>query len=81
MTVLEVSGHDALCDAKGIKRTVSLFLLQDEAISPGDHVIVHVGYAIQKVSEEDAEAARSLHEEMQEAGAAVPPAGGRPPDA
>jgi len=28
-------------------------MLQGEDVAPGDHVLVHVGYAIQKVSEEE----------------------------
>jgi hydrogenase expression/formation protein HypC len=30
-------------------------MLQDEPIVPGDHVIVHVGYALQKLSAEHAQ--------------------------
>jgi len=64
MRVLGVDGFNARCEAKGIERNVSIFLLQHEAIAPGDHVIVHVGYAIQKISEEQAESTWDLHEEM-----------------
>ena len=46
MRVVERDGFRARCEAKGIERSVSLFLLQHEAIGPGDHVMVHVGYAI-----------------------------------
>jgi hydrogenase expression/formation protein HypC len=54
MRVKTVNGFAAVCEAKGIEREVSLFMLQGEEVAPGDHVLVHVGYAIQKVSEEDA---------------------------
>ena len=54
MRVKTVDGFGAVCEAKGIEREVSLFMLQGEQVAPGDHVLVHVGYAIQKVSEEDA---------------------------
>jgi hydrogenase expression/formation protein HypC len=54
MKVRSVDGFSAVCEAKGIEREVSLFMLQGEQVDPGDHVLVHVGYAIQKVSEEDA---------------------------
>lgn len=64
MRVLEIDGFTARCEAKGIERSVSLFLLQHEAIAAGDHVIVHVGYAIQKISEEQAESTWDLHEAM-----------------
>ena len=49
---------------QGIERAVSLFLLQHETIEPGDHVMVHVGYAIQKMSQADAQSAWDLYDEM-----------------
>ncbi len=55
MKVMEVDGFNARCEAKGVQREVSLFMMQGEDISPGDYVMVHVGYAIQKVSEVDAQ--------------------------
>jgi hydrogenase expression/formation protein HypC len=55
MQVLEIHGFEARCIAKGIERTVNLFMLQHEAIAAGDHVLIHVGYAIQKLRPEDAE--------------------------
>ena len=50
MKVTSVDGYQCTCEAKGIEREVSLFMLQHEELAPGDHVLVHVGYAIQKVS-------------------------------
>ncbi len=67
MRVVERDGFMARCEAKGIERTVSLFLLQHEPVQPGDHVMVHVGYAIQKMSEVDAKSAWDLFDEMLEA--------------
>jgi len=64
MQVIEQHGFNARCEAKGIERNVSLFLLQHEKIAPGDHVMVHVGYAIQKMTEEDARTTWELLDEM-----------------
>jgi len=64
MRVVDRDGFLARCEAKGIERSVSLFLLQHEDIQPGDHVMVHVGYAIQKMSEDEAQDAWSLYDEM-----------------
>jgi hydrogenase expression/formation protein HypC len=47
---------------------VSLFMLQDEGIVPGDFVLVHVGYAIQKISREDAETTWELFDQILAAG-------------
>jgi hydrogenase expression/formation protein HypC len=64
MRIKSVDGYAAVCEAKGIEREISLFMLQGEGIVPGDHVLVHVGYAIQKVSEEEAHATWELFEEI-----------------
>ncbi len=64
MRIVERDGFVARCEAKGIERSVSLFLLQHEVVGPGDHVIVHVGYAIQKVSPAEAQSAWDLYDEM-----------------
>ena len=66
MKIKSVDGFAAVCEAKGIEREVSLFMLQGEEVAPGDHVLVHVGYAIQKVSEEEARLAWELFDEMLE---------------
>lgn len=54
MQIVSIDGYNARCEAKGVFREVSLFLLQDEAVVIGDHVMVHVGYAIQKMTEQEA---------------------------
>ncbi len=71
MQVLEIDGMDARCVAKGIERRVSLFLLQHQDIEPGDSVLVHVGYAIQKMSPEEARSTWDLFDEMLSAEAAA----------
>ncbi len=49
-------GDMATVSLEGVRKRVSVALLDDLAV--GDHVLVHVGYALHKVSEE--EAARTL---------------------
>ncbi|MEW5942894.1 MAG: HypC/HybG/HupF family hydrogenase formation chaperone [Pseudomonadota bacterium] len=65
MQVIEIDGHMARCNARGVERDVSLFLLQDQPIEAGDFVMVHVGYAIQKVAPREARTAWELHDRMQ----------------
>ena len=43
---------------------VNLFLLQHESLQPGDLVMVHVGNAIQKMTEDEASSAWELYDEM-----------------
>ena len=64
MEVMAVDGFQARCSSQGVEREVSLFLLQDEPVSIGDFVLVHVGYAIQKMSPQEARSAWELYDEM-----------------
>jgi hydrogenase expression/formation protein HypC len=64
MQVLEVDGHTACCSAGGIARVVSLYLLPPGSITPGDYVVVHVGYAIQKIVAHEAETTWELIDQM-----------------
>ncbi len=64
MQIVEVTGFTARCTAKGIERDVSLFLLQDEPVAPGDFVMIHIGYAIQKMTSQEARSAWELYDQM-----------------
>jgi hydrogenase expression/formation protein HypC len=74
MQVIAVDGFIARCSAKGIERDVSLFLLQDQPVSVGDCVLVHVGYAIQKMTSEEARSAWELYDQILAAEEAAPDA-------
>ena len=64
MKITAIDGYQCTCEAKGIEREVSLFMLQHEDIVVGDFVLVHVGYAIQKVSAEEAAESWALFDEV-----------------
>jgi hydrogenase expression/formation protein HypC len=64
MQIKEINGFTARCEAKGIEREVSLFMLQHEELKPDDFVVVHVGYAIQKVTSQEARSAWEIYDEM-----------------
>ncbi len=68
MKIKEIEGFQCTCEARGIEREVSLFMLQDEELKPGDNILVHVGYAIQKVSDQEAEESWALFDQILEAG-------------
>lgn len=72
MQISHIDGYNAHCVAKGVKREVSLFLLQDDAPQVGDFVLIHVGYAIQTISEQEAQSTWELFDAlfMQEAASA-----------
>lgn len=64
MQVKSIDEFQCLCEARGIERQVSLFMMQGEDVCPGDYVLVHVGYAIQKVSATDAAQSWQLFDEI-----------------
>jgi hydrogenase expression/formation protein HypC len=51
--IVKIDDSMALIDVEGAQREVSLLLL-DEKVQIGDYVIVHAGFAIRKIQEEDA---------------------------
>jgi len=64
MRVVEIDGMRARCEARGVERLVSLFLLQHEPVAVGDMVMVHVGQATQRVTPAEAQATWALLDEM-----------------
>lgn len=64
MQIQTIDDFNCVCEARGIAREVSLFMLQGEDVAPGDFVLVHVGYAIQKISEEEAADSWELFDEI-----------------
>jgi hydrogenase expression/formation protein HypC len=54
MQVDVIDGFKAVCSTQGVSRDVNLFLLQDQPVAVGDHVLVHLGYAIQVISSAEA---------------------------
>ncbi|MDH3694950.1 MAG: HypC/HybG/HupF family hydrogenase formation chaperone [Gammaproteobacteria bacterium] len=64
MQIVEVDGFNARCQAKGVERDVSLFMMQGQEVIKGDYVMVHVGYAIQKVTPQDARSTWELLDQI-----------------
>jgi hydrogenase expression/formation protein HypC len=50
--IIAVQGTTAVVDFRGVRRKVALDLV-DEEVSVGDHVLVHVGFAIRRIAAED----------------------------
>ena len=64
MQIQSIDGVNARAAAKGVERDISLFMMQEGEVAVGDFVIVHVGYAIQKISAEDARIAWELFDQI-----------------
>lgn len=61
--VVEITaGDNAIVDLGGVKKEISLALV--EGVTVGDYVIVHVGYALNRLDPEEAEKTLALFAEM-----------------
>lgn len=68
--VLDIVAADrALVDLGGVRKEISLLLLDQVAV--GDYVIVHVGFALEILDVEEAERTLALFAQLGEGGPAV----------
>jgi hydrogenase expression/formation protein HypC len=63
--ILSIQGDNATIELGGMRRDVSLMLLEEASV--GDWVIIHAGFAIEKLSEEDAQQTLALIRDIMEA--------------
>ena len=60
--IVDDVNHIARVDVSGVKRSVNVGLVRNEGIDPGDWVLIHVGFAMSKIDEEEArETMKALH--------------------
>ena len=66
LEVVDEANRLALVDVAGVRRKVNIGLLDDDTgvAEVGDWVLIHVGFAISKVDEEEAIATRRMLEGM-----------------
>jgi hydrogenase expression/formation protein HypC len=67
LEVVDSENRLARVDVAGVRRNVNIGLLDADdvgGVGPGDWVLIHVGFAISKVDEEEALATRNLLERM-----------------
>ena len=64
--IVDESNRLAKVDVAGVRRTINVGLLDEDGVgaASGDWVLIHVGFAISKVDEEEARATRELLERM-----------------
>jgi hydrogenase expression/formation protein HypC len=52
--ILEDRPDLAKVDVSGVRRAINIGLLENEGVRPGDWVLIHVGFAMSKIDEEEA---------------------------
>ncbi|HEY0486471.1 MAG TPA: HypC/HybG/HupF family hydrogenase formation chaperone [Mycobacteriales bacterium] len=57
----------AKVDVSGVRRAINIGLLENEPLAPGDWVLIHVGFAMSKIDEDEARAALEFLEGLGQA--------------
>lgn len=58
------AGQLALIDVEGAQRKVNIGMLEDQSLEPGDWVLIHMGFAVERVDVAAAEQAMAGLEMM-----------------
>ena len=62
--MVDVENHIAKVEVGGVKRNVNIGMLNDGEVKLGDYVLIHVGFAMSKVDEKEAEETLRLLREL-----------------
>ena len=62
MKLMEIEGDKGIVELSGIKKEVSLRLLKE--VKKGDYLIIHAGFAIERMDEEEAQETLKIWEEI-----------------
>ncbi|MDR1264069.1 MAG: HypC/HybG/HupF family hydrogenase formation chaperone [Propionibacteriaceae bacterium] len=52
---IDPAEHIATVEVSGVRRSISTRLLADDPVAPGDWVLVHVGFALSKIDQAEAD--------------------------
>lgn len=63
MKILKIEGDRAVVYSGGVRRSIGISFLKDPCV--GDYVIVHAGFAIEKLDTKKAEETLKILEEIQ----------------
>lgn len=63
MRIITITGTDAVAEIDGVQREASLMLM-DEVVRVGDFIIVHAGFAISRLDEDEARETLALMREV-----------------
>ena len=65
--LVDAENHLAKVDVAGVLRNVNVGLVDHDGVGPGDWVLIHVGFAMSKVDEQEANATLALLQRMGDA--------------
>ncbi len=67
LEIVDDANNIAKVEVSGVKRNVNIALVRPEGIGPGDWVLIHVGFAMSKIDEQEAQETLALLRQMGEA--------------
>ncbi len=53
--IVDAENHLAKVEVGGVKRNVNIGMLDEDGIGVGDYVLIHVGFAMSKIDEKEAQ--------------------------
>lgn len=62
--IVDEANHIAKVDVGGVKRNVNIGLLERDQVRTGDYVLIHVGFAMSKIDEKEAEETLRLLQDL-----------------
>jgi len=64
--IVDEANRLAQVEVAGVRRTINVALIESDGgpVAPGDWVLIHVGFAISRIDEDEARATRQLLEQM-----------------
>ena len=64
--IVDEASRLAQVEVAGVRRTINVALIESDGgpVAPGDWVLIHVGFAISRIDEDEARATRQLLEQM-----------------
>jgi hydrogenase expression/formation protein HypC len=62
MQVVSIDGETAICEIDGVTREASLMMVEE--VQVGDFVLIHAGFAMEKLDQADAEATLELFRQI-----------------
>jgi len=69
MKISEITEGTAICEVDGVRREASLMMLDNAEV--GDYVLIHAGFALEKIDPEEAEKTLAIFREVLDAGGGV----------
>ncbi len=66
--VVKVSEDKTMCtvDTMGVQRDANLMMMEDDDVTVGDYVLLHIGFVMNKIDEEEALASIDTYREILE---------------